>query len=223
MKVEAACAPYQRQYKSIRPPLIPSEDEPDRPEGFFSSMGRLFLNTGSTMAEIFGTLFSGFRRKQYEDILRHQHNQQLQQQQLYQSRKQINTWPMQESYVIGDEDEPPPLETRAPTPKKAYPSMSKDLDKAHQFKQNRSLHNNWEREHQPAQQKHLHHQRQLESNPKIYYEESRETNEIVFGAVQEQDGRRETMVIKAVDYGDPDYNRQNLRPRYSYMGYSHGY
>lgn len=45
--------------------------------------------------------------------------------------------------------------------------------------------------HQQQQQQQHHHS----SNPQTYHEQKRETNEIVFGAVQEQDGRREAVVI----------------------------
>ncbi|KAK7854632.1 hypothetical protein CFP56_031532 [Quercus suber] len=158
----APVAPYQRPLKSVRPPLIPNEDEPERQEeGFFGSLGKLVLNTGSTVAEIFGGLFSGSRRK---SVHYHQQYQQL--------NKHPNSWPMQESFVIPDEDEPPSIETRNPTPKRTYPFMTKDMEKSH---------------------------------------------------LQEQDGRREAVVIKAVDYGDPSYNQYNIRPRLNYMGYSQAY
>lgn len=137
---------------------------------------------------------------------------------------------MQESFVIPDEDEPPALETRTPTPKRAYPFMTKDPEKNHHFKQNRAYYNGWDGEYPKQQQQQMqqqqqqqHHHRHFSSSPKTYYEQNCETNEIVFGAVQEQDGRREAVVIKAVDYGDPMYNHHNIRPRYNYMGYSHGY
>uniref|UniRef100_A0A7N2LXW8 Uncharacterized protein n=1 Tax=Quercus lobata TaxID=97700 RepID=A0A7N2LXW8_QUELO len=44
---------------------------------------------------------------------------------------------------------------------------------------------------QQPQQQQQHHYRHFSSSPQTYYEKSCETNEIVFGAVQEQDGRRE--------------------------------
>ncbi|PPS04650.1 hypothetical protein GOBAR_AA16020 [Gossypium barbadense] len=157
----APMAPYQRPPKSVRPPLIPAEDEPEKvEEGFFGSIGRLVLNTGSSMAEIFGGLFSGFRRKPQYYQFQHQYQQ---------PTVHSRGWPMQESFVIPDEDEPPSLDTRTPTPKRSYPFPTKDLERKH------------------------------------------------------HDGRREAVVIKAVDYGDPTYSHHNLRPRLNYMGYSHGY
>ncbi|XP_018823157.1 uncharacterized protein LOC108992893 isoform X1 [Juglans regia] len=222
--------PYQRPPKSVRPPLIPPEDEPERPEeGFFSSLGKLVLNTGSSVAEMFGGLFSGSRRK---PLLHHQHYQQL--------NKHSSAWPMQESFVIPDEDEPPPsIETRPPTPKKTYPFMTKDLERNHNIKQSQAYYNGWDGDYrqqhqymqhlqqqqhrQQHQQQQQHHHRHFSSGPQTYYEKSCETNEIVFGAVQEQDGRREAVVIKAVDYGDPIYNHHNIRPRFNYTGYSHGH
>ncbi|KAA8530257.1 hypothetical protein F0562_004966 [Nyssa sinensis] len=225
-------APYQRPLKSVRPPIIPAEDESEKSEeGLFSSLGRLFLNTGTSVVEIFGGLFSGFRKKPLHHIQHQQHYQQ--------PSKQSNAWPMQESFVIPDEDEPPTLETRTPTSRKTYPFMTKDLEKTQQFKQSRSFHGGWNADFHHQQQQHLrqqqqqqqmqqqhhqqHHQRHYSSSPQTYYEKSCETNEIVFGAVQEQDGRREAVVIKAVDYGDPIYNNHNIRSRYNYMGYSYGY
>lgn len=219
-------APYQRSYnRSVRPPLIPTEDETEKPDddGFFGSMGRFFLYTGSTMAEIVGGIFTGFRKKP----LNHQYEQQP-----YNynqpNKRLINTWPMQDSYVIPDEDEPPPpaLETRTPPPKRTYQFMSKEMEKTQDFKQNRSLyHSGWEGNYnymqQPQQKQQQHHQRHYATNPQTHYKKSSESNEIVFGAVQEQDGRREAVVIKAVDYADPAYNHHNIRSRMNYMAYSH--
>ncbi|KAI4347002.1 hypothetical protein L6164_007856 [Bauhinia variegata] len=187
------------------------------------------------MGEIFGGLFTSSKRKP----LQYQFHQQYQQ-----VTRHPNMWPMQESFVIPDEDEPPSIETR--TPSDSYPFVTKDMERPQHFKQNRAFLSKWDNDHdqkqqQPQQQlqrkqqnQHQqvqhHQQHQLHthysSSPQAYYEQNRETNEIVFGAVQvqEQDGRREAMVIKAVDYGDPKYNHHNIRPRLNYMGYSsHAY
>ncbi|KAJ7974544.1 NHL domain-containing protein [Quillaja saponaria] len=159
----------------------------------------------------------GFRRKPVQYQI---------QQQYQQVSKHSNGWPMQESFVIPDEDEPPSLETRTPTAKRTYPFMTKDVEKPHNFKPSRPYLSGWDGDYQQQQQHHhmqqqQHHHKHYSSSPQTYYEQSCETNEIVFGAVQEQDSRRETMVIKAVDYGDPIYNHHNIRPRLNY--YSHGY
>ncbi|GKU96945.1 hypothetical protein SLEP1_g10126 [Rubroshorea leprosula] len=224
-------APYQRPPKSVRPPLIPSEDEHEKPEeGLFGSIGRLVLNTGSSVAEIFGGLFSGSKRKPYYYQFQHQYQQQA---------IRPNGWPMQESFEIPDEDEPPSIETRTPTPNRTYPFMTKDLETKHHMKQNGAYYNGWDvgyqqqqkmqmqmqqHQHQQQHQQHQHdHHRHYSSNLQTYYEKSSETNEIVFGAVQEQDGRREAVVMKAVDHGDPRYSHNNIRPRINYMGYSHAY
>lgn len=64
MKKGLPLGSYQRSPELVSPLLIPPEDEPARPEeGFFGSMGKLVLNTGSSVAEIFGGLFSYSRRK----------------------------------------------------------------------------------------------------------------------------------------------------------------
>ncbi|XP_027102124.2 uncharacterized protein [Coffea arabica] len=214
-------APYQRPHKSIRPPLIPTEGNYEKPEeGLFSSLGRLFVNTGSSVIEIFGGLFSGFRKKPFHHVVQQHYNHPSQ---------HPNSWPMQDSFIIPDEDEPPSEESRDPTPRKAYPFMTGDLEK----KQSRSYYNGgWNADLHPQQQHqfqqqlqkhHQHHQKHQSSRAQTCYEQNCETNEIVFGAVQEQAGRREAMVIKAVDYGDPVHNSHNIRSRYNYMGYSYGY
>nr|KYP48794.1 hypothetical protein KK1_029523 [Cajanus cajan] len=168
-------SPYQKPLKSVRPPLIPLEHEPEKQEeGFFGSLGKLLTNAGASMVEIMGGLFPSFRRKS----LSHQfHRQPL----LQQPQKQVNAWPVQESFVIPDEDEPPSIDTRAPTPRKTYPFMSKDAEK-------------------------MHHET---------------TNEIVFGAVQEQERKQEAVVIKPVDYGESPYEHHNIRSRMSSMGYGY--
>ncbi|KAL2523363.1 NHL domain-containing protein [Forsythia ovata] len=201
-------APYQRTSpKSVRHPLIPTEDEYEKQdEGLFGSMGRLFLNAGSTVAEIFGGLCSIFRRKPFDYHM----------QPHYPRPPKHVSWPVQESYMIPHEDEPPPIETRDPTPRKSYAYMTKDLEKTRQFKQSQSFyggHNNdfhlQQHRHEEQQLYHQHHQKHHASSPQTHYEQQKcETNEIVFGAIQEQDGRREAMVIKAVDYSDPIYNNQ---------------
>ncbi|KAK3033567.1 hypothetical protein RJ639_032415 [Escallonia herrerae] len=220
-------APYQRPFKPVRPPLIPAEDESEKSEeGLFGSLGRLFVNTGSSVAGTFGGLFTGSRKRPLHPPI-HQQYQQYQQ-----STKYSNSWPMQESFVIPDADEPPSIESRDPTPRKTYPFMTKDVEKPRHFKQSRSSYGGWNGDFQQQQQQQhqvhqhqqyqQHHQRHFSSGPQTHYEPNGETNEIVFGAVQEQDGRREAMVIKAVDYGNPIYNNHNVRSRYNYTGYSYG-
>ncbi|XP_065878977.1 uncharacterized protein [Euphorbia lathyris] len=220
-------APYHKAPRSVRPPLIPDEyEEPEKPEeGFFGSVGKLVTSTCSTVGQIFGVLFSGFRRKPIQCQFQREYQQQF---------KHSNTWPMQESFVIPDEDEPPCIDSRTCTPKKTYPFMSKEVENHHQFKQIQGYYNGWDGEYHPQQQQQMqmqmkrqqqqqHHHRHYTSNPRTYYQKSCETNEIVFGAVQEQDDRREAVVIKAVDYGHPSYNNHNIRPRFNYIGYSHEY
>jgi hypothetical protein len=96
------------------------------------------------------------------------------------------------------------------------------------------LDNGYDEQQQQHYQQQQHHQQQPQHHSKVqsryssttpssYYEKNCETNEIVFGAVQEHDGRREAMVIKAVDYGDPKFSHHNIRPRLNYVGYSHNY
>ncbi|KAL9325230.1 hypothetical protein ACSQ67_005875 [Phaseolus vulgaris] len=210
-------SPYQKPLKSVRPPLIPSEYEPDKQEeGFFGSLGKLLANAGASMVEIMGGLFPSFRRKS----LSHQFQRQPL---LQQPQKQANVWPVQESFVIPDEDEPPSIDTRAPTPRKTYPFMSKDAEKMQQLQQSRAFYSGWDGD---LNQKHHHRQQYRSATPHTYYEQSHETtNEIVFGAVQEQDRRQESVVIKPVNYGESlyDTHNHNVRSRMSFMGYGHRY
>ncbi|KAK6160162.1 hypothetical protein DH2020_003543 [Rehmannia glutinosa] len=142
----------------------------------------------------------------------HQYKQQL---------KYSNSWPVQESFVIPDEDEPPSIDMKTPTPKKTYAFMTKDSEKMQQLRQSRAFYSGWDGEVQKTKkQQQQHHHQYHSSAPQTYYEQSSEkTNEIVFGAVQEQDKPRENVVIKPLDHGIPVYDRQNIRSR---VGYMHG-
>ncbi|KAL5552928.1 hypothetical protein UlMin_040329 [Ulmus minor] len=214
-KMSAPTIAYQKPLKSVRPPLIPTEDEEEKQEeSFFGSLGKLLANAGTSVMEILGGVFPGFRR----ESLNYQYQTQ-------QPQKYSNSWPAQDSFVIPDEDEPPPsIETRTPTPRKTYPFMSKDADKMHQFRQSRVFYNGWDDDlQQQKHQQYQHHHKYHSPAPQTYYEQSREkTNEIVFGAVQEQDKKREAVVIKPVNYGDPMFDHHNIRSRIHSMGYTYG-
>lgn len=204
-------SPLQKPPKSVRPPLIPTEDEPEKQEeGFLGSLGKLLANAGTSTMEMIGGIFPGFKKKpvvyQYQNQVHFQ---------------QPNTWQPQESFEIPKEEEPPSLESRGPTPKKVYPFMSKDAEKLpHQLRQSRAFYyGGWNGELQ-QQQKQQHRHQHHSSMPQTYYEQSSEkTDEIVFGAVQEE-GRRDS-VIRPTDYAmDAQFNHQNFRLR---TGYNHGY
>ncbi|XP_029130067.1 uncharacterized protein LOC109812571 isoform X2 [Cajanus cajan] len=146
--------------KSVRPPLIPNEDEFEKQdEGFFVSLGRLVLNSGSCMGEILGGLFSGSKRK--PQLQYHQYQ--------YANRHHPNTWPMQESFVIPDEDEPPSIETRTPTPRENYPIMTKELEKPQHFKPTRAYLNRWEGGEYEEHHQQLHHPQQ--QHPKLQHQQ----------------------------------------------------
>ncbi|KAI3665946.1 hypothetical protein L6452_44581 [Arctium lappa] len=203
---------YQKPVKSVRPPLIPPEvDEQEKEEdGFFDSLGKLFINTGSSLFEIFSGLFSSSKKK---PINTHHTNH-------HQFPPYFNTWPMQETFVIPNRDPPLSLETRNPNSRKSYP------EKPRHSNQSRYIYGKHSGKHlhqqQQMQQLQQHHQMHYSLGPQTYYQENNETtNEVVFGAVQEQDRNREDMFIKAVDYRNPSYSFQNLRSRYNYMGYAY--
>lgn len=210
--------PYQKPLKSVRQPLIPTEEEMEKQEeGFFGSLIKLFVSTGAVGMEIVGAIFPILRKKPQE---------------IHYQQKQFSnssSWPMQESFVIPDEDEPPPsIDTRDPTPKKTYAFMSDNAEKIQQLRQSRVFYNGWDQDgnfnqqqrqsnHHHHQKQHHHHRRHHSSIPRTYYEQSLEkTNEVVFGAVQEIRGKREA--IKPADFGNPTYDHHNIRTR---MGYTH--
>ncbi|XP_020275071.1 uncharacterized protein LOC109849616 isoform X2 [Asparagus officinalis] len=140
---------------------------------------------------------------------------QNQHQAYYHHQGRVHSWPMQESFEIPHEDEPPPqMETRNPASKKNYAFVSKDLENNHYLKQGRPY----------LKQQYLQQHRQQSLGPQTYYEQSLEnTNEIVFGAVQELNSKRRAVEIKAVDYGEPVYNQYGVRSRVHYNGYSNGF
>ncbi|KAJ4711139.1 NHL domain-containing protein [Melia azedarach] len=148
---------YQKPLKSVRPPLIPTEEEEEKQEeGFFGSLVKLFANTELSVLEIFRGIFPWFRKKpidfQYQSV---QHQQQ---------QKHSSAWPTQESFVIPDEDEPPPsIDTRTPTPRKTYAFMSKDTEKIHQLRQSRAFYNGWDGDFQQQQKQQHHHRSKMGS------------------------------------------------------------
>ena len=77
--------------------------------------------------EILRGIFPGFRKKplnhQYQSLYQHP-----------QQQKYSTAWPVQDSFVIPDEDEPPSIDTRTPTPRKTYAFMSKDAEKIQQLR-----------------------------------------------------------------------------------------
>nr|VDD33742.1 unnamed protein product [Brassica oleracea] len=119
----------------------------------------------------------------------------------YHHPQQPNQWPVQESFAIPEEDGPPALEPRSGT------NQDKPYLRAQGTNQNRPYYQDCD-------------QYQSQQKRKVNDTEDNRENEIVFGAVQEQDGRREAMVIKAVDFKEAVNDQRNLRPRINYMGYS---
>ncbi|XP_074295963.1 uncharacterized protein LOC141623705 isoform X2 [Silene latifolia] len=172
--------PYQKPLKSVRPPLIPTEKESEKQvESFFGSLRKLLTTAATSGMEIVTTIFPVFKRKP------------VPYQYLNQGSYQQHTgWQSQESFEIPKEEEPPSIETRAPTPKKTYAFMCKDADKMQQLRQSRVLYTEFQQQQQKQQNRHQHHS----AIPHTYYEQICEkTNEIVFGAVQNV-GQRESVI-----------------------------
>ncbi|KAI7725345.1 hypothetical protein M8C21_029693 [Ambrosia artemisiifolia] len=209
--------PYQKS--TLRPPLIPAENELEKQdEGFIASLGKLMADATSSFSEILANIFPGLKKKKQN--YHYQNQPPFPQTHKFGS----NPWPVQDSYVIPDGDEPPPsIETQ--TPKKTYPFMTSDTEKIQQF---RHLYSGWDRDYQQPQSKTQtqHHNRYYSSKAETYYEQSREkTNEIVFGAVQEE---AESMVIKPLDHGNLVYDhrgkiRSRSRPRSHSHSHSRGF
>ncbi|XP_047064977.1 uncharacterized protein LOC124672854 [Lolium rigidum] len=221
---------YQHPFKpSLRPPLIPNEDEAgkqDTEEGFFTSIGKFMGGAKSSVADIFS--------RKRRPTRQHHHQQQ----------RRANPWPVQESYAIPNDETPPPLDTRAPTPRKNYAFMTTEPEKVHHVRHGQPYLSSWDAggpqqqpEHQVyhhQQQQHrqqleqqAYHQQQLQNRqqysagPQTFYEQSCETtNEVVFGAVQEVDSKRRMVEIKAVNYGDTFYEQYGMRYRNNYIGYN---
>lgn len=101
--------------------------------------------------------------------------------------------------------------------------MTKDAEKMQQFRQSRNFYSGWEGDFEPPpqqqqkMQRQQHHHRHYSSAAETHYEQSTEKrNEIVFGAVQEQN---ESVDIKPLDYGGTMYDRRKIRYRSNSMGY----
>ncbi|XP_010533086.1 PREDICTED: uncharacterized protein LOC104808927 [Tarenaya hassleriana] len=202
----------QKPLKSVRSPLIPTEgDKEKQEESLFGSLGNLVSNSWASFMEIFGGILPHLGKK-------HQETRQ------FSSAAAAETpWPVQESFVIQDEDGPPPIEPRNPTPKKTYAFMSKDAEKMNQLRQSRAFYSSWDMEFHHQQKQKQHHRRHHSSVPHTFYEQSSEkTNEMVFGAVQELDMAAAAAAV-AVDSGKhPTNGYQSVRYRshsgsYPYM------
>ncbi|KAJ9562564.1 hypothetical protein OSB04_007724 [Centaurea solstitialis] len=201
---------YRRPVKSVRPPLIPPEDEHEKEEeGLFGLLGKGLVKSGTLL----GGLFFSSKKNPLPPHL----------QMNYQQPPQFpNSWPMQETFMIPHQDAPPSLE-----PRKPYPFVTKNpemTERPRPSKQTRYLYSGQQQMQQLHENRQEYHQKHQSSDPRTYYEEKSETtNEVVFGAVQEQDGKHGAVVIKAVDYSNPmNYGNQNVRSRYNYTGYAYG-
>ncbi|KAL3654097.1 hypothetical protein CASFOL_003778 [Castilleja foliolosa] len=200
MNESLSSSTYQKPLmSSMRPPLIPNEHEQEKQEeSFFGSLTRLISQTIVSVAEILAGFFPIFKKNTLNHPYPTQHHYRQQE------FKYSNAWPVQESYIIPDNDEAPTIETRTPTPKKMYAFMSQDSEKMQQLRQSRAFYSGWdgtEVQKQAKKQQNLH---QYQSpGPQTFYEQSDEkTNEIVFGAVQENDKARENVVIKPLEHGN---------------------
>ncbi|KAJ0241224.1 NHL domain-containing protein [Hirschfeldia incana] len=213
--------------KPFRPSLIPNGDEQveKQDESFLASMGNLASNAWVTVTEMLrkrqqtSTSFQEYQTKQSSAAA---------------FSTATTPWPIQESFVIPEEDEPPPVEHRNQTPRKTYAFMSKDAEKMQQLRQSREFYRSWEsaefpNQQQQQQQKQQQHRRHYSSIPHTYYEENSEkTNEVVFGAVHEKkSSKRAAKPAKPKESEDQINNntntQQNLHHRAHSVSYPYGY
>ncbi|KAF8090531.1 hypothetical protein N665_0474s0010 [Sinapis alba] len=207
----------QNDQKPSRPSLIPTGDEQQekQDDSFLVSLGNLASNAWVSVMEI-------LRIKQPAAT-------NFQQYQTKQSAAAFSTtapWPIQESFVVRDEDEPPPVEHKNQTPRKTYAFMSKDAEKMQQLRQSRAFYSSWEAEFpNQQQQKQQQHRRHYSSIPHTYYEQnSEQTNEIVFGAAQEQSSKRAAKPKESGEQINNNNNtQQNLHYRAHSVSYPYGY
>ncbi|CAH8363888.1 unnamed protein product [Eruca vesicaria subsp. sativa] len=219
--------PDQKPMKPFRPSLIPNGDEQQekQDESFMASLGNLASNAWVTVTEMLRKKQTSFQ----------EYNGSTTTKQSSAAFSSATPWPIQESFVIPEEDEPPPAEPRNQTPRKTYAFMSKDAEKMQQLRQSRAFYSSWETElpnqqqqQQQKQQQKQQHRRHYSSIPHTYYEQNSEkTNEIVFGAVQEKSTKR---AAKPKESGDQINNnntntntQQNLHYRAHSVSYPYGY
>ncbi|ESQ28187.1 hypothetical protein EUTSA_v10018442mg [Eutrema salsugineum] len=213
--------PDQKPMKHSRPSLIPTGDEQQekQDESFLVSLGNLASNAWVSVLEILRKKQSATNFQQYHGTTK-------------QSAAFSTTtpWPIQESFVIRDEDEPPPVEPRNPTPRKTYAFMSKDAEKMQQLRQSRAFYsscefpNQQQQQQQQKQQQKQQHRRHYSSIPHTYYEQNSEkSNEIVFGAVQEQSSKRAAKPLESGDQINNNNTQQNLHYRAHSVSYPYGY
>ena len=107
----------QMPVKSVRPPLIPPEvDEQEHQEdGFLDSLKKLFIDTISSLLEIFSSLFSSSKNKPINTHLTNYH----------QLPPSFNTWPTQQTFLIPNANPPLSLENKNPTSKRSYPENTR--------------------------------------------------------------------------------------------------
>ncbi|CAN8235803.1 unnamed protein product [Cochlearia groenlandica] len=205
----------QKPMKPSRPSLIPNEEEQQekQDESFVVSLRNFVSNAWLSFTDI-------LRKKQTDASFHHHYN-----------GATTKQWPVQESFVIRDEDGPPPVEPRNQTPRKTYAFMSKDVEKMQQLRQSRAFYSGWDAEfpnqQQQQQQQKQKHRRHYSSIPHTYYEQNSEkTSEIVFGAVQEQRSKRVAKKPPMESSGDQINNnitQQNLHYRAQSFSYPYGY
>ncbi|KFK44464.1 hypothetical protein AALP_AA1G259700 [Arabis alpina] len=220
--------PDHKSTKPVRQPLIPTGDEQEKQEESILVPIRIFIsNAWLFLVELFSGMFPGLKKKQTVSF-------NFNNQETKQFAFSTTSWPIQDSFVIHDKDEPPPIETRNPTPRKTYAFMSKDAEKIQQLRQSRALYRSLDAEFLEEQQQlkhkqHQHHRRHHSTIPHTVYEQSSEkTNEVVFGPGQEQDHMREkaAATAKAMEFGDPmnTTTYQNIHYRaHQSVSYPYGY
>eukprot|EP00252_Welwitschia_mirabilis_P012864 TRINITY_DN283_c0_g1_i1.p1 TRINITY_DN283_c0_g1~~TRINITY_DN283_c0_g1_i1.p1 ORF type:complete len:526 (-),score=67.62 TRINITY_DN283_c0_g1_i1:347-1924(-) len=199
---------------SGRPPLIPVDGEQDNLDEGWISFWRFFIDVLKSFFEIIGGLFSymfgglGFRR---------------------QPRKGLH--PLRDSLIIDDDVEPQTTprrkrtvtfrEPEVETPSSPPSTEGSDNGDSRPTREYRSpfmhggpVHQTYVQYEDEGSHDHLRPLRHHTSAPETYFERDFDSsNEVVFGAVQENMAGYRPVEIKPVDYGDPMYSYQNMRAR----------
>ncbi|GAA0167394.1 hypothetical protein LIER_22339 [Lithospermum erythrorhizon] len=163
-------------------------------ETFFGSLRRLLNQTRESAADILGGVLPGFRKRPTTSLFEHP--------QLYhQQQKYSNPWPVQDSYVIRDDDEAPTVEA------KTYAFMSKDAEKMQQLRQSRAFYSGLDGNFQ--QQQHDHHQQQQQ--------QQQQTQK------QQHHHRAGRQTRNPFDSWNSSYDHRNIHYRVNSMGYGQGY
>ncbi|KAL5720318.1 hypothetical protein ACHQM5_012997 [Ranunculus cassubicifolius] len=155
-------------------------------EGLLLSLLRLIQNIATFLSEMIGGKQKPLMQKMNHNYRNHSKHQ--------------NGWPLQDSFVIPDEDEPPSVEATTPTPKKTYSFMANDPKKIDLIRQSRVHYNglDGDAQKQGQQKEHLY-QQHFSSGSQTFYEQP---CELTSKTVQVKYDHPHPELIKRLNYED---------------------